>query len=305
MISVTQTLQRQNWLLNLLIKRKKVSLAEINKEWLRSSLAENDREPLGRKQWYRYFNDLGDIYGIIVGLYDEKMGPESAWCIKNPEVFYEENIFRWMMGCLRHRTMLEACMNLNDRVDIDTFPSENGWLPHFVMAIRKKRMVEINYKRYGEEKSKVHQVAPLYIKTYKKRLYVLCQSRTGHFCICFDRIIDLKLLPTHYKMDSDMPAKEFFENCYGVMLPPEGMKVEKIIVRARGTAMYYLRDVPLHHSQQEIGSGKDYVDFALTVYPTLDLIGDIIQQGDRLEVRSPAHVREMVKEHLTNALNRY
>ena len=80
------------------------------------------------------------------------------------------------------------------------------------------------------------------------------------------------------------------------MQPTEDMKPCTIIIRAKGDARYYLADVPLHHSQRLMKVKEDYADFSLTLYPTNDFIGDILQQQTRLEIMSPAWLREKMKE---------
>jgi len=57
-----------------------------------------------------------------------------------------------------------------------------------------------------------------------------------------------RMLKEKFNFPNNMFAKEFFEYAFGVMVPPAGENPQRIVVRAKGDARYYLEDVPLHKS---------------------------------------------------------
>ena len=55
-----------------------------------------------------------------------------------------------------------------------------------------------------------------------------------------------------------------------------------------------MRDLPLHHTQREIGQGEDYTDFELTLRPTADFFTPLLSRGRSIKVLEPEWVAEDV-----------
>ena len=302
MVTTTQ-IKRFSWVVELLLRRKHLTIEEINEEWGRSVLAENPGEELDRRSWYKCFYDIGLIYGILIELVPPKRS--FHYCILNPEDLKGRNVQQWMMGCVAHRNLLEECLGMHNRIDIDEFPSENGMLEVVATAMKENRKLEMSYRRYGKVPKK-YIVEPYFIKTYKQRFYVLCKFDSGMFyTLSFDRIDEARMLKEKFSFPNNMFAKDYFEYAFGVMVPPAGEEPQRIVVRAKGDARYYLEDVPLHKSQQIIREEDDYADFQLNIWATDDFIGAIMQQGNRLEIISPEPVRLKIKEQMEKALQPY
>lgn len=64
------------------------------------------------------------------------------------------------------------------------------------------------------------------------------------------------------------PAVLFWNN-YGILWV-EDTPVEKVVIRAFGKQVFYLRDLPMHHSQIEVATEDDYSYFEFTLRPTPD-----------------------------------
>ena len=303
MVTTTQ-IRRYAWVVELLLRRRALTIAQINEEYLRSTLAVDDMEIPNRKTWYKCFEDIGMIYGILIEVSSKSMG--SQWRIINREALRGKEIQEWMLSCVAHRNLLEECLGMYNRTDIEGFPSERGMLAPITRAMKDNRKIEVCYKRYGRAEAKHYVVEPYFIKTYNHRFYVLCKFATGHyFTLSFDRIVEVRILTEKFNFPEDLFAEDYFYDSYGVMLPKEGEEAVDVVVRAKGDAMYYLEDVPLHHSQHVIKEEKAYTDFNLHIKVTDDFIGAILHQGDRLEIMSPLPVREKIKSSLVKALAPY
>ena len=303
MVTAVQ-IQKYAWVVELLMKRKKLTLKEIQEEWLRSSLSEGDRNIHDRKTWYKCFEDIGMVYGIIIEVTPKT--DNSKWYILNPEALRGRNVQQWMLACVVHRNLLEECLGMYNRVDIEDFPSENGMLHPITMAMKGNRKLEVVYQKYSYSKAKQHIVEPYFIKSYKQRFYVLCKISTGRFfTLSFDRILSAKVLSEHFNYPNDLFAHDFFMDSYGVMIPNDGAEAVDIVIRAKDDSRFYLKDKPLHHSQYVVRENEDYADFRIHIIPTEDFFGDIMQQGDRLEIMSPVDVRQHITERLQKALAPY
>ena len=301
----TLQIKRFAWVVELLLRRKRLSITEIRDEWARSAISGFEDDMMAnRKSWYKCFEDICMVYGILVMA--EKKGRESYWYIQNPEVLKGKDVQNWMLACVAHRTLLEECLGLYNRIDIEGFPSENGMLKPITVAMKDGKKILVTYRRYGSAEPKQYVVEPYFIKTYNHRFYVLCHNEEGrYFPLSFDRIEDVVIRDENFKFPNDINAEDFFTDSFGVMIPPEEVKPVSIIVRAKGDARFYLKDTPLHHSQRVLKDTAEYADFKLRLKPTEDFIGAILQQGDRLEIMAPEELRERVKERLKKALKPY
>lgn len=300
----TSQVKRFAWVVELLLRRKQLTIKEISDEWSRSSLSGFTDEIMNRKSWYKCFDDIGMVYGILI--LAERKGGQSYWYILNPEVLQGKDVQNWMLACVAHRNLLEDCLGLYNRIDIEGFPSENGMLKHVTLAMRGGRRLAVTYRKYGCCEPKQYVVDPYFIKTYNHRFYVLCKNDKGnYFSLSFDRIEEATVLNDRFSLPVELNAKDFFTDSFGVMIPPEDVKAFEIVIRAKGDARFYLKDTPLHHSQRLFKETKYYADFKLHLRPTEDFIGAILQQGDRLEIISPKYLRERMKERLRKALEAY
>lgn len=306
MVTTTQ-IRRYAWVVELFLRRKRLTINEINEAWIHSTVADFCGDPINRKTWYKCFEDIAMIYGILIEIDgDKKKSHYAKWTILNPEVLKEKNVEQWMLACVRHRNLLEEFLGMYNRIDIEGFPAENGMLEPVTRAMKENRKIEVIYKRYGYNHAKHYVVEPYFIKSYKQRLYVLCKKDTGLFCtFAFERIIDVNVLKEHFCYPNDLFAEDFFEDAYGVMIPPNKEQPVDIVIRAKEDMRCYLKDVPMHHSQVLIREGKDYTDFMIHIYPTDDFIGAVLQQAERLEILKPASVRNRIKERLEKALKPY
>ena len=111
-------------------------------------------------------------------------------------------------------------------------------------------------------------------------------------------------LDTRFRVPDDFDAAEFFCDSYG-MLADAAMPVERIVVRAYGMEPYYLRDLPLHHSQHELSATADYADFELRLKPTADFKAKLLSRGQWLQVVEPQALADEMVEWLRKTLERY
>jgi hypothetical protein len=66
-----------------------------------------------------------------------------------------------------------------------------------------------------------------------------------------------------------------------------------------------MRDLPIHQSQQEIGSGDGYSDFMIKVRPNKELMSYIISRSNCLMILSPEPIVEEFKEIIASIMKNY
>lgn len=81
---------------------------------------------------------------------------------------------------------------------------------------------------------------------------------------------------------------------------------QKVILRAHGPSVDYLRSLPLHSSQEEIITKHGiYSDFQYKIYLNPELETKILAMGENIEVLKPKELRDKIADRLQSAANRY
>ncbi len=89
------------------------------------------------------------------------------------------------------------------------------------------------------------------------------------------------------------------------ILSVQDTPVEKVTIRAFGKQVYYLRDLPLHPSQEEVATEEDYSDFELTLRPTPDFYTQLLSRGPLIKVLSPQWLADEIKRQHIEAVELY
>ena len=288
------------WLVNTIYQARNITLEEINRKWVQTDMSGGVE--IARNTFIRHRNAIENIFGIFIEC-DRKNG--YKYYIGNPQVLTEDSIQNWMLSTLSVNHVIGESLSLQKRILLEPIPSSKGYLKPIIDAMKKKRLITIDYHKYGAEESKEYLMAPYCIKLYHRRWYVLGKFESGEYRVfSFDRIKELTISDDGFELDVDFDAEEYFSECYGVVRD-EDKPVERIVLRAYGDESLYLRDLPVHQSQVEIGYGDGYTDFECYVRPTLDFCGQILSRGSRLQVLKPQSLADKIHQMLADAIRNY
>ena len=192
---------------------------------------------------------------------------------------------------------------LSGRVAVEDIPSGQRWLTVLMEAMTENREVLIKYRKYTSQDEETRHVKPYALKEFARRWYLAgwSEERGSERVYALDRILSIELTDQTFKMPGGYNVDEAFDTSFGIYLPEEGQKAERIIFQATELEARYLRDLPLHHSQTEIRPGI----FQIRVLPTTDVVMEFCRLGDRVEVLEPAAVREQIKAAINKTINKY
>lgn len=288
------------WLVNTIHQARNITLEEINQKWVLTEMSGGVE--MARNTFLRHRNAIENIFGITIEC-DRKNG--YKYYISNPHVLTQDSIQNWMLSTLSVNHVISESLSLQKYILLEPIPSAKGFLKPIIDAMKKKRLIVIEYRKYGAEEAKEYVMAPYCIKLYHRRWYILGRYESGEFRVfSFDRIKGLTISKDGFEIDEDFDAEDFFCDCYGVVRDEE-KPVERVVLRAYGDESLYLRDLPIHHSQTEIGSGEGYTDFECYIRPTLDLCGYILSRGNRLQVLKPQSLADKIHQMLADAIINY
>ena len=288
------------WLVNNIYHARAITFAEINERWLKTEMSEGVE--MARTTFYRHKCAIEDIFGIYIDC-DKKNG--NRYYIGNEQVLREDSVQNWMLSTLSVGNMVEESQSLHNRILLEHVPSGGEKLQQVIKAMKENRKISLTYRRYGSSENDTRILAPYCVKLFRQRWYLVGSNDEGmKRTFAFDRIEKVELLDEKFKMDEDFDAAEFFSDSYGIVVDHK-MAPERIVLRAYGYERYYLRDLPLHHSQTMIAATADYCDFEQTLRPTSDFKAQLLSRGQWVEVLEPQSLSDEIVEWHKNAIERY
>lgn len=141
---------------------------------------------------------------------------------------------------------------------------------------------------------------------FERRWYLIGYygSDKEHRIYALDRISNYGLQEDTYTRDPNFNLDNMFDGAYGIIVDDE-LQVESIWLKVDPYQAKYLRSLPLHKSQNEIGIKDGYPVFSLRVKPTLDLKQKLLSMGRSVEVLKPQSLRKEIREEAKAMLKNY
>lgn len=123
------------WLVNTIYQAKSITLAEINRRWLKSDMSEGVE--MARTTFYRHKCAIEDIFGIYIEC-DKKNG--NKYYIGNEYVLRKDSVQNWMLSTLSVGNMVEESLSLHNRILLEHVPSGGEKLQQVIKAMRGGRV---------------------------------------------------------------------------------------------------------------------------------------------------------------------
>ncbi len=288
------------WLVNTIYKARKISLSEINEKWVDTEMS--DGVEFSRTTFHRHKIAIEEMFGIYIEC-DRRNG--FKYYIGNEYVLQENSVQNWMLSTLSVSSLLAESMSLNERILLENVPSGGEKLKTVIKAMKESKKISITYRRYGGHATRTFDLEPYCVKLFGQRWYLLGRfTDRGMATFSLDRILEIKIKKEKFKFDEDFDAVSYFSDCFGIMID-ENSKPERVVIRAYGYEPYYLRDLPLHHSQRELASNEEYTDFELCLKLTSDFKTKLLSRGEWIEILEPKALADEIVEWHQNAINRY
>ena len=304
---VTELLQKYIWLVQTFIRAGEngLSLDEITSRWERRF-----DSAYSRRTFNNHRAAIEDVFGIQIGCNRST----NRYFIEYSEDVADENAeMAWLINTFTVNNMLSLGKErLSGRVAVENIPSGHIYLTSVLEAMKENHEVVIEYRKYSSTNAERLTIRPYAVKENAKRWYIIayCVERKGLRVYGLDRVVSLEATDNVFKMPKAFDIDEMFATSFGIYLP-DG-RGQKITFRTNHREANYLRDLPLHSSQQEESSDADGVTFSIFVCPCdakgefyKDIIMEFCRYGSRIEVLSPAELRNAVAEELKSACGKY
>ena len=216
---------------------------------------------------------------------------------------------RWLIDTFTVGNMLSLGKErLTGRVAVDEIPSGHSYLTTIMTAMLDGRELAIGYQKYTAPEAEPLTVLPYAVKEVARRWYLVafCRERDALRVYGLDRIRSLKETGRTFTIPEDFDVDSLFRVSYGVYIPEKGEKAEIIRLKAGPKETRYLKDLPIHPTQEleeTLPDGSSV--FRLFLIPNEDFIMELCRRGARIEVLSPDSLRSAVAAELKKASNIY
>ena len=297
---VTELLQKYLWLVQTFIRAGEhgLSLEDICDKWERRFDSQ-----YSRRTFNNHREAVEDVFGIRIGC---NRSTNRYFVEYSGDVADENAETAWLINTFTVNSMLSLGKErLSGRVSVEDIPSGHMHLTGVMEAMKENMKIRIGYQKYTSSQTDSYTLRPYAVKEFAKRWYIVayCEEREALRVYGLDRIRSIEVLPDTFSMKKDFNVDDLFATSFGIYLP-EGPG-RTITFRTSATEARFLRDLPIHSSQKEIATDGDSVTFSIFVCPNNNLIMEFCKYGSRLEVLSPADVREAVASQLSAAVLLY
>jgi hypothetical protein len=282
------------WLVNILRKRKRMTLKELQEQWVSDEVAEGN--PLPRSSFHKYRDAIRDMFGL-----DIECDMTYHYYISNPGEVDDNLTKQWMLSTLTTGLTLTNSSAIKDDIILENVPAGYEFLPVIMQAIHQRRTITIGYQKFGYE-AYSKPVDPYAVRLFRQRWYLLADNRERMAIYSLDRMLSATLTDQHFRRPADFSSEQYFSEYFGVMV--DGTPMEHVVVRAYGKMANLLRTLPLHHSQRELASADGHTDFAIDIRPSIDFISELMSKADGLDVLEPASLKAKIRQIMEDALKR-
>ena len=303
---------RYVWLVDILLRYKRLTFEEINKLWQESGLGYGEELPL--RTFHNHQKAIKDIFDVYIDC-DRKDG--YRYYLDEPERLEGNNLRSWLISSYATLNQIQVDKKLEERIIFENIPSGQTWLTPIAEAMRNNHVLSITHQGFEKTEPSTFEIEPYCLKVVKRRWYVVARSpyysaqnkkekikQNDIFLVyALDRISAIQDTGKTFKLKKDFDVNRYFEGCCGVITSDE--PIRRIVLLAYGGSADYLRTLPLHESQREIEGDDESTLFEYHLKPTFDFYQLVLAQGDQVEVLEPKSVREKMRNFVKNMLDYY
>ena len=275
--------KRYIWLVDLLSRRKYISLQDISDEWRKSPL--NDTHaPLSERTFFNHRDAIFDIFGIEI-----KNDRSLGFYIASSDMDGDSTA-QWMLHTLCLNNVLQENADMKNRILVEKAPSSEKHLTEVISAMRAGKVISLTYQSFYHREPSTFNVWPYCVKYFRQRWYMLGDSDLGLRLYSLDRFVDMEELDQTFEIPEEFDAEEFFNKYFGVCL--EDNPVVDVVLKVEASQAKYFRSLPKHSSQKETDPIDGWPVFTYRLVPTYDFKQEILSYGADVEVLAPESLRK-------------
>ena len=290
------------WIVETIYKAKRITFEELNQKWQENVDLSNGEELL-KRTFHKWRWSIFDTFGLVI---ECEKGGQYRYYIENEDDLRNGSVESWLLSTYSVCNSLTESKSIKERILLDEVPSGKDYLDPIVSAMKQNRFIHITHSNYKREAVKDYYVMPLCVKLFKQRWYLVGRIWPTNKDVVFslDRICDYRISSHNFEIPQDFNPQEFFSGCIGVITGTD-CKIQKIKLKVSSRQANYLRDLPIHQSQQEIERSDTRSIFEFMLRPTFDFQQEILSHGEDVEVLEPLWLRKEIAGKIKRMWNQY
>jgi predicted DNA-binding transcriptional regulator YafY len=296
-MSKLETTKRYHLIINKLRSEKQATFNEI------ADIIQDEGYSVGKISLRTFQRDIADI--------DTLFGITIKFDRSTNRYFIKEDLSNDIeKRFLETFDLVNALKNRDELSNFVSFDSrKQGGTEHFyglLHAIRNRLQIAFTYQKFYSDHLSERTVNPLALKEFKYRWYLFARDtyddRIKTYAL--DRLTYLQIKSAHFEQDTNFNINEYLRYCFGVIVPQDGQPQE-IVLSFTPLQGNYIKTLPMHHSQKTLIDNDDELRISLNLYPTFDLMQELLSYGESVKVLAPKHLAKKLKLRLTETLGRY
>lgn len=290
---------RYVWLIDTIKRRGRITRGELNRRWQAAS-CNDDGSQLCRRTLFNYRRAIQQLFNITIEC--DQATYEYYIDDNNP---HDESVTNWLLNSRAVTDVLTSARDISDRIFLEDVPSAREHLGVVISSIQQGLRLSFDYHNYTRSRPNKDVVfEPYFLKIFKQRWYTVGRhvQENKIKTYALDRMMNVVIGSEKYEMPADFDPDEYFRDAFGIVVTKNEPKT--IAIRADHRNANYLRDLPLHHSQQEIVH-DGFSIFYYRMRITDDLVAELLSYGSRLQVISPPELKAMLVGEFKKTLKLY
>ncbi|GHV15333.1 WYL domain-containing protein [Bacteroidia bacterium] len=300
--STSNLFNRYVWLVDIIYRRGRITFEEINEHWQRSSL-NIDGEDIPLRTFHNHRKAIEQMFDVIIEC-DKRGG--YKYYIENSDDMEQGGVRSWLLNTFSVNNLINESHKLKNRIQFEQIPSGQEYLTAIIEAMRDNLSIEITYQSYWKDTPSTFIIEPYFVKVFKQRWYVIAFSPGMDKMIIYalDRMQYLRTTSDKFEYPKSFDPREYYTSCFGI-INNDDSKPFHVRIKTNESQAKYLRSLPLHHSQEEINIGDEFVVFQYYIQPTFDFRKELLSMGSEIEVIEPEWFRNEVKAIIQEMENMY
>lgn len=285
-----------------------LTLQELSDAWNLKMEGESRQngESLDRQTLKRWRDGIYNAFDISIISKRVNSG-RYVYIIENPEKIVGKSVENWILSSATVSNTLNTYKDLSDRIVCDAVPKGIEHLEPILHAMSAGIAVDVACRGAGGSEW-TFRAEPYAIRQHKSHWYMLCKINNLDSLVIYSlgQINEVNIRDNDYfAIDATFDAHKYFDSFFGVVVNGNE-ECQRIIIRAYGNKIDFLRSTPLHTSQKEIaGLDKVYADFEYYLTPTYDLVHSILSMGAMVKVLSPSFLIHEITSSIWQIRKRY
>lgn len=261
----------------------------------------------GKKMFYRYIDLNYSINDMPLNETEVNQLRSAIDILKQFDGMPQFEFLKAMLPKLNNGIDSDAQTASIIHFDNNAYLKGIGHLGPLYNAVRFKTVLKIDYQPFSEKKPNTLHFHPYHIRQFNNRWFVIGrnpQVKENYTNLALDRILSINETKLPFKEAKEIDWFEYFDDVYGVSIPPDG-RVEDICLHFFGDTVPYIITKPLHGSQKSKMLRPGLLEVRLRLIPNREFISLLLSFGERVRVMHPKSLADTLKTRLQDALANY